>query len=118
MTTIRRARRQLNNYQLSIICPALSLKLTRREIRTVLMDCGLKASQWDEELLCADPADFGAPAPWMVTVEFKSQSENCMHFLQLIVTRLTPLPLVRVRLDCLPPPTALPLQASWAGAPG
>lgn len=113
MATVRRARRQLNTYRLSIICPALALNPARREIRTVLMDCGLKARQWHEEAMPAGPS-----AAWMVRVEFKSQSENCMHFLQQVAARLKPLPRVRLRLDCLPPPAALPRHAARVAAPG
>lgn len=87
------------NYQLSIVCPALSLKAARREIRAVAQGHGLRVSHWSESPVANEP---GLSEPWRVATEFRGPSENCASFLQAVLQRLSVLNLARVTLDCVP----------------
>ncbi|MBM2884393.1 hypothetical protein [Chromobacterium amazonense] len=93
--------RQQQIYQLSILCPSMSLGVARREIRSQAQKHGLRIQQWLEQ---PQPARQGAShtlAPWLISADFRCGSETCMHFLQSVAQRLATLPLTRVKLDCL-----------------
>ncbi|QEL55842.1 hypothetical protein [Chromobacterium paludis] len=98
--------RQLNVYQLSILCPSMSLGLARREIRSLAQKHGLRIQQWQEQAQAAEPGASHSLIPWLISADFRCGAETGMNFLQGIAQRLATLPLTRIRLDCLSTPIA------------
>ncbi|OBU88008.1 hypothetical protein [Chromobacterium subtsugae] len=100
-------------YQLSIICPSMSLGAARREIRTLAQKHGLRIQQWQEQPQPAARESRHTLTPWLICADFRCGSEACMHFLQGIAQRLATMPLTRVKLDCLSlPPSGMRRPAS------
>ncbi|WP_434634254.1 hypothetical protein [Chromobacterium sp. CV08] len=93
-------------YQLSILCPSMSLGMARREIRALAQKHGLRIQQWLEQPQAAEPDTCHTLAPWLICADFRCNTETCMHFLQGVAQRLATLPLIRVKLDCLSLPPA------------
>ncbi|POZ60511.1 hypothetical protein [Chromobacterium alticapitis] len=96
--------RQQSVYQLSIICPSMSLGIARHEIRSQAQKHGLRIQQWREQPQPIAKDTSHTLAPWLISADFRCGSETCMHFLQGIAQRLATLPLTRVKVDCLSTP--------------
>ncbi|UTH74316.1 hypothetical protein [Chromobacterium sp. IIBBL 290-4] len=93
--------RQQQIYQLSIICPSMSLGHARREIRGLIQKNGLRIQQWLEQPQAVATGSSPALSPWLISADFRCSSETCMHLLQGIAVRLGSMPLTRIKLDCL-----------------